>query len=37
MPPPGCTLPPQKYSPRYLRLRFGCLKNAAMEVFEEIP
>jgi len=37
MPPPGCTLPPQKYSPLSKVDRLRCLRNAANVLFELAP
>ncbi len=37
IPPPGWTLPPQKYKFLILGEKFGCLKNAANLLLELFP
>ena len=37
MPPPGCTEPPQKYSPGSRPEKLGCRQNAASALLLELP
>jgi hypothetical protein len=37
IPPPGCTLPPQKYNPSIFDDLLACLKNAANWLLELVP